>query len=314
MGAIRFVRAMQSRKFRLESDMSVEALLATHAQSGAFARYFWRPLCLAALNTPPAAASAQIFLNVLRDGLAASRDAADILIARGDLTALFPAPAAEYAKARGASVRMGCTVTHLALNDTGIDVCARTQTERFDHVICAVGPHRLARLVSSLPQLAEAAACVQRFRYQPIYSVYLQLDGHVELPAPMLGLTGTAHWLFDREALCAQRGLVAAVVSGEGAHETMPQDALAGEVYEQILNEVGPLPPLLWHRVIAEKRATFECSVGLDRPHVATALDTVHLAGDYTHSDYPATLEAAVRSGIAAAQRVLARVSSRTRA
>ena len=84
------------RDFRLPHDMPVEALLAAHGQSGAFARHFWRPLCLAALNTPPEIASAQIFLNVLRDGLAASRDAADILIARTDLTALFPAPAAEY--------------------------------------------------------------------------------------------------------------------------------------------------------------------------------------------------------------------------
>ena len=54
----------------------------------------------------------------------------------------------------------------------------------------------------------------------------------------MLGLTGMAHWLFDREALCGQRGLVAAVVSGEGAHENMPQDALAREVYQQIRDEV----------------------------------------------------------------------------
>ena len=65
--------------------------------------------------------------------------------------------------------------------------------------------------------------------------------------------------------------------------------------------------------MIAEKRATIECSVGVERPHVATPLDNVHLAGDYTHSDYPATLETAVRSGIAAAERVLARVPSATR-
>jgi squalene-associated FAD-dependent desaturase len=305
---------MQLRGFRLADDMSVDALLAAHAQSGAFARSFWRPLCLAALNTPPAIASAQTFLNVLRDSLAASRDATDILIARSDLTALFPAPAAEYVTARGARVSMGCTVRQLAPNDTGIDVCTRSETQRFDHVICAVGPHRLARLVSPLPQLADVVACVERFRYQPIYSIYLQLEGHVKLPAPMLGLSGTAQWLFDREALCGQRGLIGAVVSGEGAHENMPQEALAHEVCEQIRNEVGPLPPLLWHRVIAEKRATFECSVGIERPHVATPLDTVHLAGDYTHSDYPATLETAVRSGIAAARRVLARVSPATRA
>jgi squalene-associated FAD-dependent desaturase len=313
VAAIRFVRAMRSMDFRLAQDTSVEALLAAHGQGGAFARHFWSPLCLAALNTPPRIASAQTFLNVLRDSLAASRDAADILVARTDLSALFPAPAADYVRARGARVSTACAVTRLGVNETGIDVCTRTGSERFDHVVCAVSPHRLARLLSPLPKLADVLACVQRFRYQPIYSVYLQLDGGVKLPAPMLGLEGMAQWLFDREAICGQRGLVAAVISGEGAHENVPQDVLAREVYEEVASQLGTLPPLRWHRVIAEKRATIECSVGLERPGIATPLDRLHLAGDYTQSDYPATLEAAVRSGIAAAKRVLARVSGAAR-
>jgi uncharacterized protein with NAD-binding domain and iron-sulfur cluster len=66
--------------------------------------------------------------------------------------------------------------------------------------------------------------------------------------------------------------------------------------------------------VIAEKRATIECSVGLERPGIATPIDNLHLAGDYTQSDYPATLESAVCSGIAAAQRVLAHSHSASRA
>jgi squalene-associated FAD-dependent desaturase len=266
-------------------------------------------LCLAALNTPPGVASAQIFLNVLRDSLAASRADTDILISRTDLSALFPEPAADYLRDRGASVSTASTVTTLIPHGPGFDVCTRTGKDRFDHVVCAVGPHRVEHLLSTLPQLAGPLERIRRFRYQPIYSVYLQLDGAVKLPAPMLGLTGLAHWLFDRHAICGQRGLVAAVISGEGPHEDMPQEALARRIYDEIASALGALPPLRWHRVIAEKRATIECSVGLDRPGVATPLDNLHLAGDYTASDYPATLESAVRSGIAAAQRVLARIS-----
>jgi squalene-associated FAD-dependent desaturase len=307
LAAIRFVRAMRAANFRLPLDMSVEALLAAHGERGAFARHFWSPLCLAALNTPQRIASAQVFLNVLRDSLGASRQAADVLVARTDLSALFPEPAASYVQARGTRVSTGCTVTRLALNGSSIDVSTRTETERYDEVVCAVSPHHLERLLSPLPRLEGVLATVRRFRYQPIHSVYLQLEGSAKLPAPMLGLDGMAHWLFDREALCGQRGLLGAVISGEGAHENMPQEALARGIYDQIASELGPLPPLLWHRVIAEKRATIECSVGLERPTVETPLDNLHLAGDYTQGDYPATLEAAVRSGIAAAKRVLAR-------
>ena len=106
--------------------------------------------------------------------------------------------------------------------------------------------------------------------------------------------------------ICGQRGLIAAVISGKGKHQGMTQDELARAVYSQLDAELGPLPPLVWHRVIAEKRATFECAVGIVRPSTRTPLPQIHLAGDYTASEYPATLESAVRSGIAAAREVLA--------
>ena len=73
----------------------------------------------------------------------------------------------------------------------------------------------------------------------------------------------------------------------------------------ELRQHFGPLPPLAWHRVIAEKRATFACTAGLERPSARTALEAFHLAGDYVESDYPATLEGAVRSGISAARAVL---------
>jgi uncharacterized protein with NAD-binding domain and iron-sulfur cluster len=70
-------------------------------------------------------------------------------------------------------------------------------------------------------------------------------------------------------------------------------------------NQLGRLPEPLWLRVIAEKRATFSCTPGLKRPPQVTPLRNFYLAGDYTASDYPATLEAAARSGIACARHIL---------
>jgi uncharacterized protein with NAD-binding domain and iron-sulfur cluster len=62
---------------------------------------------------------------------------------------------------------------------------------------------------------------------------------------------------------------------------------------------------LSWLRVIAEKRATFTCTPGLQRPACVTPLDKFQLAGDYTAGDYPATIEAAVRSGIACGEHII---------
>jgi squalene-associated FAD-dependent desaturase len=285
--------------------MTVSALLAAQGQGPAFVRYLWEPLCIAALNTPVHKASAQVFLNVLRDALGASREAGDILLARVDLTALFPEPAAAYVRARGGEVVTGRTIDAIERQTAGVLLRSRDGDVHYDHAICAVSPPRAAALLARLPELAATTSMLDGFHYQPIYSVYLQFEGSIRLPAPMLGLEGIAQWVFDREALCGQRGLIGAVISAEGAHEELTQKALAREVHAQLERELGSFPVLSWHRVIAEKRATFECTVGLQRPGTRTALPNIHLAGDYTASEYPATLECAVRSGIAAAQQAL---------
>jgi squalene-associated FAD-dependent desaturase len=308
LAAARFMRIMRRRRFRLDEDTTVAALLRSSDQGPAFVRYLWEPLCLAALNTPPDRASAQVFLNVVRDGLDAEREAAEMLLARCDLSSLFPDPAADYVRARGGEILTSHTVASFTAG-ADIAVTAREETRHYRHVICAVSPHRTADLVSGVPALTQAATLLSRLRYQPIYSVYLQFEEPVALPAPMFALESVAHWAFDREAICGQRGLVAAVISAEGPHERLPQDALAQQVHEHLERELGPLPALAWHRVIAEKRATFECSVGVQRPSTRTPLPNVHFAGDYTASDYPATLEAAVRSGLAAARQVLEKPS-----
>jgi uncharacterized protein with NAD-binding domain and iron-sulfur cluster len=207
--------------------------------------------------------------------------------------------------ARGGEVLTGHTAEALEERSAGIVVRTRSEERVHEHAICAVSPHRTAALIAGIPALASVVQQLERLRYQPIYSVYLQFTRAVRLPAIMLGLGGVAQWVFDRESLSGQTGLLGAVISAEGPHQHMPQDALAETVRRELEDELGPLPPLAWHRVIAEKRATFECSVGLVRPSTRTPLADLHLAGDYTESDYPATLEAAVRSGIAAAKQVL---------
>ncbi|NBR27933.1 MAG: hypothetical protein EBT83_05905 [Betaproteobacteria bacterium] len=123
----------------------------------------------------------------------------------------------------------------------------------------------------------------------------------------MLGFAdGPLHWLFDRGALCGQSGLIGAVISAEGEHQSLTQDELGALAQAEIARRLGPLPDLRWTRVIAEKRATFACTPGLQRPSTVTPLKNFYLAGDYTASDYPATIESAVRSGIDCATRIAA--------
>lgn len=306
LAAARFMATMRRKDFLLPADMSVTALLRQQRQGAAMIRYLWQPLCFAALNTPPEIASAQVFLNVLRDSLNGSRSDSELLLARVDLSALFPEAAAKYVEARGGKVLTAHTVTAIDEAENGFGVTAAGRQFEFSHVICALPPFRAHGFLLGSSALAEAAEITGKLEYQPIYTVYLQYPQAVRLPLPMLGLDGAyTQWLFDREALCHQRGLIAAVISATGLHQELTQDELALKVQQEIEENFGPLPQPEWRWVVAEKRATFACTVGMQRPPQQTPLRNFYLAGDYTQSDYPATLEGAVISGIKCADIVL---------
>ncbi len=309
---VRLLAALKRKGYRLEQDISVELLLKQHQQSEFMKRVFWRPLCVAALNTPPAYASAQIFVNVLRDTMNASRAASDLLLSRVDLSALFPEPAADYVKQHGGDIKLGQRVTAIDVSGDGFVVITGAAKETFSHVVCALPPHQVGAFLIGISALSDTATMIEQFSYQPIYSVWLQYASPVFLPAAMLGFAdGPLHWVFDRGALCGQSGLIGAVISAEGAHQDMSQEELGALANAEIKRRLGALPELQWLRVIAEKRATFACTPGLRRPACITPLKNFYLAGDYTASDYPATIESAVRSGISCADHIAMPIGTR---
>ena len=278
--AVRFIGSLQRRGFRCSPDRTVGELL----DAGPAARFLWEPLCVSALNTPVDRASANAFLAVLRDTIAGNAGASDLLLPRRDLSQLFPEPAAQFVERHRGEV-------HLRTSVSDVDELKR----RFDAVILAVGPHQLKTV---LPSLA------LEFAYQPIYTCYLQYEEALKLPFPMLGLSGgLVQWVFDRGALLGERGRLACVISAEGPHQDLSLDELCARCHKELRAEMPGLPAVLWFRGIAEKRATIACTPSRPRPPLE--VDGVVLAGDYTDPEYPPTLEAAVRSGVRAARRVL---------
>jgi squalene-associated FAD-dependent desaturase len=282
----------------------VTELLTRNGQTGALARYLWEPLCVSALNTPAASASAQVFLNVLRDGLDGTREASDLLLPRTDLGKLFPLPAAAFVRANGGTVQPGMPVRTLGRDGDGFALDDRPG--RYTHAIVAVGPHQLDVLLDRFEVLEPTRRCIAAFAFEPIYTCYLQYPQSVSMPQAMTGFDGgTIQWIFDRGRLNGAAGLLAAVISARGEHQSYSQDAVASAIHRELAAFLPGLPPPLWTRVIAEKRATFSCRPGVARPGNETAVGNLYLAGDYTASDYPATLESATRSGLRCAELVL---------
>lgn len=298
----RFSSAARWMDWQLDTDCSVSELLERFDQTARLIQLMWRPLCIAALNTSPERASAKIFLNVLRDSLGANRAASDMLLPKVDLSALFPDAAVRYVEQHGGSVRFGVHVRALERSGQKWQVDGTD----FDAVILATPWWIAADLLAS----HDATLAAMRFDHEPITTVYLQYPATVKLDspfyalidAPQLGLWG--QFVFDRGQLhAAQAGLLAVVVSASTEASALDHDELAAAISLQLAATLSQpdLKQALWSKVITEKRATFATTPGLQRPSNQTMLPGLCLAGDYTQSDYPATIEGAVRSGLQAA-------------
>lgn len=295
--AIRLMRGLQAGRYRIEPDITVNAWLDSNATPSRQRRLLWEPLCIAALNTPAERASARVLANVLRDSLGGTRAASDMLLPQVDLTALFPEPAGRFITERGGTVHAGHRVGSLERDGEAWRIDGAGP---FARVVVAVAPYHLGSL---LPELATAVAHLD---WEPIVTSYFSYEDWVRLPQPMLGVdAGLAQWLFDRGALCGQYGLIAAVISARGRHLDLPTAELERGIHREIARLVPDLPEPLSVQTITEKRATFACVPNLQRPPAQTPLPGLWLAGDYVAGDYPATLEGAVRSGVAAARLAL---------
>ncbi|OYD54623.1 phytoene dehydrogenase [Thauera propionica] len=306
------MRWLKKRDFRLPPEMTVSGLLRETRQTPAMIELVWVPLCVAALNTPAEDASAQIFANVLRDSLAASASASELLIPRVDLSELFPVPAARYLATRRGKLRTGNAIDALHPVEGGFRLEGDPGSQPWPHVVVATAPYHADTLLASTGHCDRLAAQIDALPHEPIVSVYLALGKDQKLPEPMIGLVngataGPAQWAFDRGQLGGPEGLMACVISASGPHEALPRDELILQTHAQLERHLGRrLPSPEWSQVIVEKRATIACRPGIFRPGIRTPMRGLWLAGDYLESDYPATLESAVRSGVACAQSILA--------
>lgn len=308
--AIWMMHKIKRKKFKLKVDVSLEKLLEDHNQSERVIKVLWEPLCLAALNTPIYLASAQVFLNVLQDSFEGKKENSDFLLPKLDLSQVIANPISQYLYKKGGKLKLNNRVRNIEvqLNQEGLEhfkIESKTGIQFYSHVVMAVSPARLDKIIKTMPKLVGLSAQLAKMTYQPIYTVYIQYPKHVTLPDMMTGMTdATSQWVFDRGQMCKQNGLVSVIISAEGVHQNLSQDELALEVINELYQCFNDLPKPLWHKVIAEKRATFTCQSNMVRPKNKTMQPRFFLAGDYTYQDYPATIEGAVRSGIICANLV----------
>ena len=304
LAALRLALRLRQAKFRVPMAQTVEELLA--AQPPRVVRELWEPLCLAALNTPVNQASAQVFVNVIEASFARRRADSDFLLPAIDLGQLFPEPALRFLGARGVGIELATPVRNLVRDATGWRFDAAQQSRNFSEIILAVGPHQLGSFAAASPALASIAEANGRRGFLPIHTIYFQFR-QARLRRAILALDGApGQWLIDRGQLGGPVGLFAMVISATPPELADSAPKLEALARAQLRRAQLGLGEPLWARVLAERRATYRCLPDQPPPALEPA-PGLFLAGDYCYPHFPATLEAAVRSGQAAATALLAR-------
>lgn len=297
------------QQHRLEEldRITMREWLEQQGQSPRSIEVFWRTVLVSALNEDLEKASARYGCKVFLDGFLNHNKAFEMGVPSVDLGRLYTEPCLKFLESRGGQVRLRCTVAGMEMNGEGVECLRLADGERIsgDYIIATTPPDVLLKL---LPE-----ETIDRFEYfklwkqfdqSPITAIYFWFDReftqlpHVAFPGRPI------QWLFNKGG-----GHVGLVVSASRDLLQMGRPEILDIAYRELCKAMPEAAQVKLMRsvVIKEPYATFSCSPGADaiRPDQKSPIRNLHVAGDWTRTGWPPTMEGAVRSGYRCAELIL---------
>ena len=302
----------------ISHDESVGAWLRRHGQSEQAIARFWSVVLVSALGESIDKASLIPARKVFVDGFMAHRDGYQIDVPRRPLRELFDQRVAERLTERGVVIHRSAPIESLIADGQRVTSIARDgqPNATFDAIVVAVPWRKISTLVpANLRTLLPDFSNATEIAASPITGVHLWFDRPLtSLPHAVL-IDRFSQWVFRRDV--AERHYYQVVISASRDLRGMTSAAIGGQVVADlaaVFPDAGAAK-LLASKVVTEQEAVFSYSVGFDaaRPCQRTAIENLFLAGDWTQTGWPSTLESAVRSGYLAAEAVLEHAGRPTR-
>jgi squalene-associated FAD-dependent desaturase len=294
----RAMRAIDRQRARTDLEqITMQQWLDEHHQPPRAVKRFWRQILVSAINEDLDRMAASHGFQVFRLGFLAHKNAYEMGVPAVPLGRLYSSEA--WARIGNVEIQLRTPVETIRIENGVVCAVIATGAElRADHYICALPFERIRSVAPGL------AADVSAFEHSPITGIHLWFDRPVtDLPHATL-LDRTIQWMFNKSA---GRYVQVVVSASRSLVETPRADVIALALRE--LSEFFPAvkdAQLEKAHVVKEIRATFSARPGLEsaRPPNRTAVRNLFLAGDWTRSGWPATMEGAVRSGYLAAEAV----------
>jgi squalene-associated FAD-dependent desaturase len=314
-----------------DADPPLLDWLMKHRQTPRTIARFWGVVLVSALNDTVDRLGLKYARKVFRDGFVRHRDGFTVHVPKVPLVRLYGEELQRWLTQHGVTVRMGTGVSSVFLGGEGQGVILRPvqfRTDRntshssppgqrgtrvdADHIILAVPFDRVLDLLPASLASDPFFARIGRLEPSPITSVHLWFDRPVLDQPHLVLLDSLSQWVFSRGEVAPGEYYLQVVVSAAGEYRGLGRD----EVRRRILAELGQIHPKISHarlirdKVVTEHAATFRAVPGGDalRPPQKTPIPNLFLAGDYTATGWPATMEGSVRSGYLAAEAVLEQV------
>ena len=290
--------------------------LKRHGQTEQAIDRFWKTILVSALNEDLDQISVNYAAQVVRESFLKSAAAGRIGIPTVPLTDLY-STAGDYIRSRGGEIQFRAGVESFRADAADVIVRANGQERHFDYLVMAVPFDVLARLLPGEPSASSLAADLDQFSSSPITGIHLWFDRQISDLDHAVLLDRTIQWMFHKSRLIASRSNESGDNDGNGSYVELVVSCSRSlvekskmEIVDMAMKEAQEFFPrareakLLKSTVIKEVHATYSPRPGIDqyRPQAATAWPRVFLAGDWTATSWPATMEGAVRSGYLAAE------------
>jgi squalene-associated FAD-dependent desaturase len=307
--AYAFFHMMLAKKHLAELD-SVTMLewFRKHKQTDREIETFWRPILVSALNEDIEVASARYGIKVFLEGMLLHREAFHMGIPEVPLHHLYTRAAVDFLNRHKAALLLRSTVSEIVMDHTKVSQIQLADGSNLagDYFVSSVPPDVLLRMLpKSFVEQNDYFAKLGHFETSPIISVYFWFDRPI-LDAESVALLGrTIQWVFNKK----EEGYIGLVVSA--SRKLLPLER--NEIIEIAMTDLREFFPivrearLLRSVVIKEPFATFSCRAGCDRirPDQRSPVENLFVAGDWTNTGWPGTMESAVRSGYRCAELIL---------
>jgi squalene-associated FAD-dependent desaturase len=312
--AYAFFCMLRQQDFLQELDrITMLQWLQQHGQSSGAIERFWRVVLVSALNEEIDVASARYGMKVFLDGMLRNRTAFHMGVPSVPLSRLYTEPSVRFLNALGGSVQLRSSAAQIEIEVGRVQSILLANEARVagDYYVSTLPPEGLLKLLPEQHvRTGSDFASLHEFECSPITAIYLWFDREVTQLSHAALLGKDIQWIFNKKTAEREgRNYIGLVVSASRKLLSLSRS----EILEIALRDLkGVLPSvssasLQGSVVIKEPFATFSCRAGCDafRPDQKTSLSNLFMAGDWTNTGWPPTMEGAVRSGYRCAELIL---------